>query len=268
VPAGKIPPGFLGIDLAQALGLPLFETSGRPMDYRHGQHPRFGDAFLGDPQRPQVVVAVNGGSDFIYLPQGGAGTLVPRILAFLWSQDYTGAVFVNDRLGRYPGALPMSAVNLMGSAITPQPAIVVGFRSFATGCADPELCAAEIADTSNQEGQGMHGSPSRADTHNFMAAIGPDFKAGFRDPAPTSNADLGRTMLALLQLSPAPKGKLRGRVLSEALKGGATVRSARATLRARKAANGLATVLNLQTVGETRYFDAAGIPGRVVGLKP
>jgi hypothetical protein len=32
------------------------------------------------------------------------------------------------------------------------------------------------------------------------------------------------------------------------------------------AANGLSTVLNVQEVGETRYFDAGGFPGRTVGL--
>jgi hypothetical protein len=32
------------------------------------------------------------------------------------------------------------------------------------------------------------------------------------------------------------------------------------------APNGLSTVINLQAVGETRYFDAAGFPGRTVGL--
>jgi hypothetical protein len=32
------------------------------------------------------------------------------------------------------------------------------------------------------------------------------------------------------------------------------------------APNGLVTVLNMQMVGTTRYFDAAGFPGRTVGL--
>ena len=32
------------------------------------------------------------------------------------------------------------------------------------------------------------------------------------------------------------------------------------------APNGLATVVNMQAVGETRYFDAGGFPGRTVGL--
>jgi hypothetical protein len=32
------------------------------------------------------------------------------------------------------------------------------------------------------------------------------------------------------------------------------------------AANGRKTVLEYQRVGDTRYFDAAGFPGRTVGL--
>jgi len=32
------------------------------------------------------------------------------------------------------------------------------------------------------------------------------------------------------------------------------------------ASDGLVTVLDMQTVGTTRYFDAAGFPGRTVGL--
>ena len=58
----------------------------------------------------------------------------------------------------------------------------------------------------------MHGSFSRADTWNFMAMQGPDFKSQFVDPAPASNADLGRTIAQLMQLDTADKGKLIGRV--------------------------------------------------------
>jgi len=38
------------------------------------------------------------------------------------------------------------------------------------------------------------------------------------------------------------------------------------TLRAQSAANGLATTLSFSQVGTTRYFSAAGFPGRTVGL--
>ena len=46
----------------------------------------------------------------------------------------------------------------------------------------------------------MHGSFGRGDTMNFMAAIGPDFKAGFVDDAPASNADIGKTLARILGL--------------------------------------------------------------------
>ena len=78
--------------------------------------------------------------------------------------------------------------------MTPVPAIVVNFRSYTSGCAVPTSCTVTIADSPLQQGQGQHGSFSRGETLNFMAAIGPDFKAGFTDPAPVSNADIGRTM--------------------------------------------------------------------------
>jgi hypothetical protein len=40
----------------------------------------------------------------------------------------------------------------------------------------------------------------------------------------------------------------------------------RRTIASAPAANGLRTVLNMQAVGSTHYFDAAGMPGRTVGL--
>ena len=33
-----------------------------------------------------------------------------------------------------------------------------------------------------------------------------------------------------------------------------------------RAAEGLATQLDVQSVGDTRYFDAGGFPGRTIGL--
>jgi hypothetical protein len=112
----------------------------------------------------------------------------------------------------------------------------------------------------------MHGSFSRADTWNFMAMQGPDFKAHYVDPAPASNADVGRTIAHLLNLDVSRKGKLVGRVLSEALPNGALPEVASRVVISEPAANGLATVVNMQTVGDTRYFDAGGFPGRTVGL--
>ena len=146
------------------------------------------------------------------------------------------------------------------------PAIVVNFRSFSTGCDQPVLCTVEIADTPLQQGQGMHGSFSRADTMNFMAAIGPSFRRGYIDEAPVSNADVGQTLARLLGLKIPFGGSLRGRVIEEALPGGAEPPVTAHTLRAQPAANGLATTLSYSQVGAARYFSAAGFTGRTVGL--
>jgi hypothetical protein len=112
----------------------------------------------------------------------------------------------------------------------------------------------------------MHGSFSRADTMNFMAAIGPDFKKGFIDEVPVSNADVGKTLARLLGLKVKDHGKLVGRVLSEAMPGGKTPRHVTEIARAKPTPAGVTTVLNYQRVGRTRYFDAAGFPEKTVGL--
>jgi hypothetical protein len=112
----------------------------------------------------------------------------------------------------------------------------------------------------------MHGSFSRGDTWNFMAMQGPDFKAQFVDPAPVSNADIGRTIAQLMHLDVSDKGKLIGRVLSETAPGGALPDVSSRVISSEPAANGLVTVLDMQQVGQTRYFDVAGFPGRTVGL--
>jgi arylsulfatase A-like enzyme len=265
---GFLPPGFLGIDLSKALGLPMWDPSGLEVDPGLGNAPS-GSMLLGkDPKAPEVVVSANGGADLIYLPGKDAAALAPRIVAALVRQDYVGALFVDDSFGAIPGALPLSAIRMVGSARTPRPSIVVSFRSFALGCRKPELCGAEIADTTLQQGQGIHGAFSRADTHNFMAAIGPDFKRRFADDAPVGNADIAPTLARILGLKLPPGGKLTGRVLEEALEGGKVPAHGASTIRSAPAANGFVTVLNIQSVGQTPYFDAAGAPGRTLGLKP
>jgi hypothetical protein len=229
-------------------------------------YPRLGNGLIGaDPAKPDVVVAANGGSNLVYVPNKDRA-IAARVVEALLAQDYVSGIFVDDELGPIPGTLPLTAINLKGTALTPLPAIVVNFRSFATGCEQPLLCTVEIADTRLQQGQGMHGSFSRADTMNFMAAIGPDFKKGFLDPAPVGNADVGKTIAHLLDLKIPFKGALMGRVIEESLPGGEMPEVASTMLRSPPSATGIQTLLAYQQVGVTRYFDAAGAAGRTVGL--
>jgi arylsulfatase A-like enzyme len=301
---GFLPNGFVAIDLANSLGQPLYDpdTPTVPLDVNNNvtyalvtptattptppnvQRPKFGNGIIGGTGKVvsgktdgNIVIAANGGSDLIYLPNGNpvqsnGKTLAANIVAFLTTQDYTSGLFADDAFGNIPGALPLSAINLKGSALTPVPAIVVNFRSFATDLNNPVNTAVEIADTGLQQGQGMHGSFSRGDTFNNMAAIGPDFKQGYQDKAPTSNADVVPTLAKLLNLSLPSKGTLVGRALSEAfVDGSEPPSSVSRTMRSTPASNGLRTILNYQQVGDQRvgktlYFDAAGFLDRTVGL--
>jgi hypothetical protein len=192
------------------------------------------------------VIGANGGNDLIYLPQDNAKILVKQVVKALLAQDYTSGVFVRDDLGPVPGAVQMSRVGLTGGARTPTPAIVVNFRSETTGCDQPLFCSVTVSDTTLLQGQGHHGSFSRADTGNFMAAIGPAFRKNFNDTAPVSNADIAPTLEKILGVTLPPVGKQRGRALTEALMDGKPVQPWRADVISKRGDNGLRTIVNMQ----------------------
>jgi arylsulfatase A-like enzyme len=272
-PKGVLPTGFVAIDLAHALDMKLWQTNGLAVAMDDGLPPRSGSAMLGpDADHPHVIVAANGGAELIYLTDpADAKQLAPKIVETLTRQDYVAGIFIDeDQYGKQPGALGMADVRLIGSAKTPRPSIVITFRSYATGgpCDLPEMCSAIVTDANYQQGQGTHGSLGRGETRNFMAAIGPDFKAKYVNPAPISNADIAPTLAHILGLDLGGNGKLKGRVIAEALQGGAEMTATSETKKAAPAANGFATMLNLQRVGDAEYYDAAGSEGRAIGLKP
>ena len=267
VPEGLLPPGFVAIDLAKALALPLQDPDDKNAPVAPGKYPKRGNGLIGaDAAKPDVVVASNGGSDLVYVPSKNPA-LAEKVVSALLAQDYVSGLFVDDELGTFPGTLPLSAINLKGSSVTPRPSIVINFRSYSTGCEKPVMCAVSIADTALQQGQGMHGSFNRADTMNFMAAIGPDFKSGFVSETPVSNADIGKTIAQVLGLKIPFHGALMGRIVEEALPGGSNPAVEQFVERAKPGQDGLATILVGQRVGATRYFDAAGFSGRTVGLE-
>jgi Type I phosphodiesterase / nucleotide pyrophosphatase len=265
-PKDFLPMGFLALDLAKALDLPLYDPNNKNAAVAADAHPKAGNGVLGkDPTKPDLVVATNGGSDLIYLPNKDK-KLADRTIKALLDQDYVSGLFVDDALGKFPGTLPMSQINLKGKAVTPTPSIVVNFRSYVEGCNEPTNCSVEVADTVLRQGQGMHGSFGRGDTMNFMAAIGPDFKAGYADALPVSNADVGMTIAQIMGLHATEEGGLIGRVMSEALPNGSVPKSADGQIVSKPSANGLKTIVKYQRVLTQRYFDAAGFAGRTVGL--
>ena len=281
VNTGFLPQGFMAIDLAHALGLPLFDPSSQipgpdgkkvfePVDPTVAQqlpsvrqYPAAGNGLIGGTGRiaektdAKVVVAANGGSDLVYLPSRDPD-LARQIVKVLSEQDYVDGIFVNDEYGNVRGALPTSAIRLVGSSSLPSPTIVVTFKTFSTDPRNPVMTGVQISDYNLQQGQGMHGSFGRANTFNFMAAIGPDFKKQFVDPAPISNADVAPTLAHILGLEFPGNGKLLGRVLREALAGGPSpVLFKHQTKISAKSGNGKTTILMYQQSGEQVYFDQA-----------
>ncbi len=283
VNTGFLPVGFLALDLAHQFGLPLFDPdtilgSGATRTYAPVdptiaqatasvlQHPAAGDGLIGgtgailNTTDARIVVAANGGSDLIYVPSHDAQT-VRAIVAFLAQQSYVSGIFVDDSYsGDIPGALPLSSIGLVGSSVTPRPAISVDFKTFYLDPANLQT-GIEIADSTLQEGQGMHGSLSRADTFNNIAAIGPDFKSGFVDPSPMSNADLAPTLASLMNINLPFMGNLKGRVMKEALRGTTDLPVVSREKHTSGYSNGVATVLLYQLLGDERYYDEACLVG-------
>lgn len=271
-----LPSGFLAVDVAGWLGGKIFDPmrANAEVDLQSGEHPT-GYALIGDSaDKPEAILVSNGNTEFIYIPEGpNRRAIAAKLIAKLAGADYTGGLFINDAMidGKpedFGGAVPMSKINMIGSSKVPQPTIVLALRSFtAKGCTLGELlCAVELSDTSLATGHGNHGSFSRADTRNFMAAIGPDFRAGAKIASPVGNSDVAPTAAKLLGISLTGPGTLTGRVWDEALLNGKPVKTEHETIISPNSVNGLKTVVKVQKVGTTRYLDVGGVPGRVVGL--
>ena len=162
-----------------------------------------------------LVVAVNGGSDYIYVPDHDAA-LVKQTVAFLQSRAEVGAIFVDDRYGALPGTMPLGAIHARNAA-GKNPDIILAYDH------DEDAVlygtrGTEFAGMLNGGSyRGMHGSFSPRDVHNTLIAAGPDFRAGFKDALPTGNVDVAPTVARILGLA-LPHAQ--GRALLEAMNHG------------------------------------------------
>jgi arylsulfatase A-like enzyme len=277
-PRGTLPTGFLAVDLGIRLHMNVFDGVVRsatgPSVYAQlsiggekSQHPSgYGSALLGDVVRrvdgsdAKLIVASNGGSDLLYVPDHSVET-VRQTIAALSQLDYVGGVFVDDAycpvMTDCPGALPMSSIGLVGSSKVPRPALAVTYKNFYLNPGDLQS-AIQIADTDLQEGQGQHGGFGREQTLNNMAAIGPDFKSKFVDDAPMGNIDIVPTLAHILGIDMPSVGTLKGRVVSESLGGGTAVKPEPVkTALSAPASDGTRTLLEYEEFHGVRYLDRA-----------
>lgn len=159
-----------------------------------------------------IVIAANGGSDYLYLPDHDA-TTVGNVVRFLQSREEYGAIFVDSRYGAIPGTLPMSMINLENATRSGkgQPDIVVSFSWDAQQLVNG-LPGIEFESTGGN--RGMHGSFSPIDVHNTLIVSGPAFRTNLTISNPTGNVDVAPTVAYILGQS-MPQAD--GRVLNEAL---------------------------------------------------
>jgi predicted AlkP superfamily pyrophosphatase or phosphodiesterase len=276
-PEKTLPTGFLAIDLALWSHQRVFDPAVRAttgesvysevvLNGEKAHYPSGASALLGDSVKKldgsdaRLIVAANGGSDLIYVPTHDPA-IVQETLATLSDLDYVGGLFVDDAYcptaTSCPGALPLSSIGLKGATKMPTPAIVVTYKVFYLKAGDLQT-AAQVSDTTLQEGQGMHGGFGRDQTWNNMAAIGPDFKQGIPDDAPVGNIDIAPTVASILGIELPSKGHIKGRVLTEALVAGVTTGAAKsATLVSAPNRNGRRTVLDYQQLNGVSYYDRA-----------
>jgi len=78
------------------------------------------------------------------------------------------------------------------------------------------------------------------------------------------------TIAKLLDLTVEPRGRLGGRVLTEALSasGGPIPTATERIVESKPGAQRLKTVLKTLSVGPHIYYTTAGFPGRTVGVDP
>jgi hypothetical protein len=150
-----------------------------------------------------VVIAANGGSDYLDVPSGDPA-LVKSLVTFLQSREEYGAIFVKSSYGAIPGTLSLASIRLEDTAAR-EPDIVVSFDFDESASVQGVLGTELVSMFGNR---GMHGSFSPFDVHNTLIAAGPDFTPGFVDPLPTGNVDVAPTVAQILGRSlPAADGR-------------------------------------------------------------
>ena len=230
-----------------------------------------------------------------------------RIVDFAEAQEWCGPIFSQriipgaaedgDYLGWIPGTFSQRAFGLYNAKRSPD--LVISFRELPAesnlDLTGPHKPAFELTGGSQKAvlnrsfplvrpvqgvvyadaphfttGLGMHGALGAREMHNFCAADGPDFRRHFIDSDPTGNIDLPATIRWILD-QPAVPGAA-GRVMSEALNGGARERFApyHTTLKAYLVLQGaeIVTTLQLTRLGALEYLDGSTVAHNALGGSP
>jgi arylsulfatase A-like enzyme len=248
-------------------GTPLypiqFDTDGSICGAVHGRYNTPAYRVPAGPLPPKaVVIAANGGSDYLYVPDHDANTVASAV-KFLQSREEIGAIFVASSYGNLPGTLSLDKVKLENTAGR-NPDIVASYDYDETAVVQGMK---GIEFESAQNYRGMHGSFSPVDVRNTLVASGPRFKSAMQNTLPSGNVDVAPTVAAILGLS-LPSAA--GRSLDEALVGGKAITDYAVTpsaLAPTAAATGLSMVLptNTADASKTTYTFQLNIKDLSIG---
>ncbi len=162
--------------------------------------------FSETPKPGDILVCGNGGTVLFYV-RDHDHAVTQRLVDWLEHGDFAGVIFTRDKLD---GTFPLNAARIDTSNAAD---IVMSFdwsgqkgQFGVQGMID--------ADWNRKAGEGTHATLSAFDIHNTLIAAGPDFQVGFEDNLPTSNVDIAREIIQILDL-PIPQ-ELAGRGLMEA----------------------------------------------------
>lgn len=161
-----------------------------------------------------TIIATNGGSEYIYLPDHDPQRL-KAIIRVLQSRKQYGALFIADRYGNISGTMPMSVVKIGENSRSPDLIVSFDFDENAYTVVNKSVPGIEYESAFNL--RGMHGSFSPRDIHNSLFAFGPDFKTKYINICPSGSVDVAPTVAYILGLS---MPGVDGRILLESLKEG------------------------------------------------
>ena len=194
----------------------------------------------------------------IYLRSAAAKTRLVDIVTTLQKRPEVGAIFTRPSSpgqteGAVPGTLSFDVVrwnhprsgDILVSANWSNKSNKFGFKG-----------------TTTQDGVAGHGTSSPYDIHNTLFAAGPDFRERASSDLPTANVDLAPTILHLLGI--AAPSTMSGRVIDEALRGGAPPRLIKTeTLTVvRSARSGYELTAHFSSVNNVRYLDYTEVKRR------
>ena len=242
-------PVMSGITADGTLLYPIqYDTDGSICGAVHGRYNTPAYRVPAGPLPAQaVVIAANGGSEYLYVPDRDA-TTVANAVKFLQSREEFGAIFVASSYGSLPGTLSLDKVKLENSAGR-NPDVVASYDYDETAVVQGMK---GIEFESAQNYRGMHGTFGPVDVHNTLVASGPRFKSGMQDTLPSGNVDVAPTAAAILGLS-FPSAA--GRSLDESFVGGKAVTDYTITplsMAPAAAATGLSMVLPTNTADASK----------------